>query len=693
MVFLNPSILLGLLAASIPILIHLLNFRKLQKVEFSTLAFLKELQKSKIKKIKIKQWLLLLLRVLIIVFLVLAFARPTLENVNIAGSTSTAKSSSLFIIDNSFSMNYIGEDGSYFNKSKKIAKEIITTMQDGDELSFLISKDSIITTTNIENAAKIIDNLNTSFISETTQDKLESGITFLEESNNINKEVFLFSDFQMSTFNNHEMVDSSSSKISEANIKLYSFDVSINKKSNFSINDLILKNSIIELNKPITFGATIHNNSDDIATNLTASLFLNDERVAQQNVTLNPRENKSIEFETTLRSSGLLEARVELEDDNIISDNTYFLNFWVPEKINILVLYERITDIIYLDAALNSATTDGQFEVKKVQMGNSLNENLSNYDIVFLLSGEIVNSEGVKDYLNRGGKVIFIPPSIINNTNFSNLQRVLNLPNLRDIVSSNSSNNYAEFGNTNFTHPIFISLFENSNKKEIESPAIYKYIKFMESVQSESIIKLIDDSVFLGEYNFGVGKVMFMNSTPILEWNNLPIKGIFAPLITRMVLYLSSSQNQSTTFLAGENLLINVNQLTYPLIDVELPNGKDNINLQNYEQNIFVYKNTFQPGSYKFYNNEKLLNFATINYNSKESDLSKIGNSPLLDYYNNEFPNNYLVFESDDNFIDKITQARYGTELWKYLLIISLLLALLEMFVSRSTKKDLVSLN
>lgn len=68
MIFLNPSILFGLLAATIPILIHILNLRKLQKVEFSTLSFLKELQKSKIRKIKIKQWLLLLLRTLIIIF-------------------------------------------------------------------------------------------------------------------------------------------------------------------------------------------------------------------------------------------------------------------------------------------------------------------------------------------------------------------------------------------------------------------------------------------------------------------------------------------------------------------------------------------------------------------------------------------------------------------------------------------------
>ncbi|MCB9249786.1 MAG: BatA domain-containing protein [Ignavibacteriales bacterium] len=123
MVFLNPAILLGLLAASIPIIIHLLNFRKLKKVEFSTLSFLKELQKSKIKNIKIKQWLLLLIRTLIIIFfLVLAFARPTLESVNFIGSTGSAKSSVVFILDNSFSMSYVNDKGSIFNQSKKSYK-------------------------------------------------------------------------------------------------------------------------------------------------------------------------------------------------------------------------------------------------------------------------------------------------------------------------------------------------------------------------------------------------------------------------------------------------------------------------------------------------------------------------------------------------------------------------------------------
>ena len=99
MIFLNPAVLFGLLATSIPVIIHLINLRKLNRVEFSTLAFLKELQKTKIKKVKLKQWILLALRILIIIFLVSSFARPTIESVSLAGVSSSAKTSSVIILD------------------------------------------------------------------------------------------------------------------------------------------------------------------------------------------------------------------------------------------------------------------------------------------------------------------------------------------------------------------------------------------------------------------------------------------------------------------------------------------------------------------------------------------------------------------------------------------------------------------
>src|SRR4030066_1542341 len=108
MTFLNPAVLFGLLAASIPILIHLFNLRKLKKIEFSTLSFLKELQKNKIRKVKLKQWLLLALRVLIILGIVFAFARPALRGTTIGGTASTAKTTAVFILDDTFSMSVVG---------------------------------------------------------------------------------------------------------------------------------------------------------------------------------------------------------------------------------------------------------------------------------------------------------------------------------------------------------------------------------------------------------------------------------------------------------------------------------------------------------------------------------------------------------------------------------------------------------
>src|SRR5690606_12731613 len=138
MIFLNPAVLLGLIAASIPVIIHLLNLRKLKKIEFSTLSFLKELQKNKIRKIKIKQWFLLALRIAIILLLVLAFARPTLEGVAIGGTTSAAKTSAVFILDDTYSMSVVDGNGSYFNQAKSVLKEILNQFQEGDDAALLL---------------------------------------------------------------------------------------------------------------------------------------------------------------------------------------------------------------------------------------------------------------------------------------------------------------------------------------------------------------------------------------------------------------------------------------------------------------------------------------------------------------------------------------------------------------------------
>src|SRR5690606_33644345 len=134
MTFLNPAILFGLLAVSVPILIHLFNLRKVQRMEFSTLMFIKELQKTKLKRIKLKQLILLALRCLAIIFLVIAFSKPVFEG--IAGDSSGQKTVLIFL-DDSFSMNVKDESGTYFDRAKSMIESILKNYKENDEVYFI----------------------------------------------------------------------------------------------------------------------------------------------------------------------------------------------------------------------------------------------------------------------------------------------------------------------------------------------------------------------------------------------------------------------------------------------------------------------------------------------------------------------------------------------------------------------------
>ncbi|MBK7104623.1 MAG: BatA domain-containing protein [Ignavibacteriae bacterium] len=689
MVFLNPAILLGLLAATIPILIHLLNFRKLKKVEFSSLTFLKELQKSKIKKIKIKQWLLLFLRTLLIILLVLAFARPTLEGTNIIGSASSAKSSNVFVLDNSISMSYLNDKGTIFNQSKKIIKEIINKIDDGSDFYFITIADSVKSTTNKTNALQILDGLKLTQVSKPFDKIILSAKDILIKSQNLNKEIFIFSDFQKSTFSTK--IDSLKNSIDE-NIRVFSFNLAEENPENYSVSNLRLNNSIIEVNKPLNFTVDVSNNSQNQTDDLAVSLFINNERVAQQNISLQANQIKSIDFETILNSPGLIETKVELEEDNIIEDNICFLNFEVLEKIKILLLYDSIDDIRFLNSAINSVTTSDRFEVTQKPANKISFLSLNNFDIIFLVTSGNIEPNLISNYLTSGGNVVFFPNSNPELNKLNEFLKKLNLPSAQKIISTDNTNlNFAEYGKIDFTHPLFQSLFPDKNKQQIESPNIFKYLKFTEQQTIKSIIRLNDNNLFMGETNYNSGKIIFFNSSPNFQSGNFPIKSIFAPLITRVILYLTTNQNDKI-FNTGSEIQLDIKKYNFPIIDITTPNGNEKINIQDIYLDKYNFSGTDFSGSYKFYSNNKLIDFASVNLIPAESDLRKIEIDTLNNFYTKHFGENYSLINPNENYLDKIKNARFGTELWKLFLLLAFLTALIEMFVARSSQKDLMNL-
>lgn len=694
MVFLNPSILLGLLASAIPILIHLLNLRKLNRVEFSTLDFLKELQKNKIKKVKIKQWVLLLLRVLIILFIVLSFARPTLENTTLAG-TSASSVSSVFIIDDSPSMKVIGDNGSYFNESKAMIIKLSDQFQDGDELNVITSsgKNSF-KTSNISNLKEFIESLEPTDISSGLNESLNKAAGIISETDNFNKELYVFTDKQKNIFEEDSVLTSAISTITENNARIYFSDFNTREQINTGLHNLLPENQIFEMNKPVKFSVFVTNYSSSPTDNIVASLFINDDRVARHSLSLKPGETEKVIFETTLNKTGFLKIRAELEDDDFESDNYAYTTLFVPEQINVITFYANESDLVFLSLALSDAVNSGAIKNDTRPISQAASVNLSDYNTI-ILSGVPAESnfERFSEYLNNGGGIIFFPPSGEETSPAAFLNTLgTGITNAKHVNSENGVS--YDITGLDLQHPLFTNLFRENAKPSPQSPVLYDFYRFNVPYNVQKIIVLENDTPFLSEYKEKNGKLLFFNLSPALTASDFPLSGLFAPLVNKGIYYLSNTNENDTTYFAGETIPVNTVNFPYKNLRVEQPSGNSvYITADSVKQSSYLnFPETETTGIYSLYPGDELFSSFAVNINPAESDSRKLENNAITEIFSGS-ENDVIFLDNETNLSETISQARFGTELWRYFLIIALLLALTEMILARNSKKDLAEIS
>src|SRR5438270_12974970 len=125
MPFLAPILLPFLALASVPIIIHLLNRRRFQRIDWAPMKYLKLTIKSNRRRLRIEQIILLALRTLAIIVLICAVARPVLSSTGLGawlgGRTRTSR---VMVIDDSLSMGYQIDRRSAFDSARDVASEL-----------------------------------------------------------------------------------------------------------------------------------------------------------------------------------------------------------------------------------------------------------------------------------------------------------------------------------------------------------------------------------------------------------------------------------------------------------------------------------------------------------------------------------------------------------------------------------------
>ena len=721
MTFLQSIFLTGLTAVSIPLIIHFFSRRKRERIAFGSLYFLKLIETKKIRRIKLKQILLLLIRMAVISLLVFAFARPTLTGDTSKdgyGVSDDTRISAVIIVDNSVSEALEIDGTQVYERTRQKALRSLESLKEGDEIYLLFAADTQDTGFNplperdLESIRRQIQQSRISFRKVDLTNVLKTAYSLLGPSTNLHREIFLVSDMQAAGFGSGNFSQKILPDVEEDNngispVRLFFIDASPQDISpNAGIVSVAIQNQIIELGKQLTLRATIQNYGDVPVRDLLVYVYFNGQRLAQKNITLESFGSEVLNFQIIPEQPGIIEGMIEIEDDEFAVDNRRFFVINIPDKRSVLIINSNDEANIFLQAVFSPELSPRVLDVQTISEEQISSADFRQFDVVIYNGFTQMTQADIfrmRNFCAAGGGVIIFPDE---NSNLVSLNETIgedfSLPVASgfsgDLVrqmglqgfepdsrgTGNSETDFLTVDAIDFSHPVFVNMFKQIPPEDISLPRIFKSVNFdLRSAgenSSKSIITMSNSKPFLTETPVDRGAIVLFASAPSLSWTTLPLKGIFSPLLHRLVFYLSQYGSVAIEPLEiGDEISLlfagAADELT-----IDTPLG-DRIKLSPSvasEAYRVDYSNTESPGIYKFKSGNEVQNKFAVNVNSQESDFRKVSMEKLDSMFGGR---QYYYWEESDNISERINEIRTGREISRYFIIGVLIFLLLETII------------
>ena len=687
MTFLNPAILWGLLALAVPIIIHFFNLQRPKQVLFSNVAFVKEVKKSVVRRLRFKQWLLLLLRLLAITCLVLAFANPVIlsdSTVNLRGNRSVA-----VVIDDSYSMTAGNEKGNYFQQAQSLSRSIINAYSKQDEFLVMNTSDIQLNASFGEQAEALeaMKGLQLRQNIHAHSELLNFDQEIFASASNQLRELYLISDFQTSTV----MADSQTIRLEDSSILIKYIPLATREQKNVYVADHQIISQIIEKGKPVQLRMTLVNDGNSPVKDLGVRVLLDGKVVSIANKSLDPNTTEELDLSFTPSKSGWLSGHIELDDYPIEFDNRRYFSIYVPESEKVLIVESQLSNnlkILYRDLF-------EQFEPTFVPDRNISSQNLNDYRSLVLV-GFTQLSTGLaaklRSFLNEGGSVMFFPGDGMQLENINQFWSSMNLGTFSPPVSIQSG---IKASLVELEHPIFDGIFTNDRKnRDFDAPNVFRYFPFELSSGSVQnvIMRMENQSPFLIESRVGEGLLYTFTSFPGDAWTDFHVKTSFAPVIFRANQIMNQTQNVQSGQEIGFFTPKSIRTSNQDLIKLS---GEDGLELipEQYVQGGATILNfdklELNEGNYSIVQGDSLLEKIAFNISDLESRLGFTSEDQLRETLDKAGYQQIEVLPAKaDDISDQIKVEKEGIPLWKYFVLFVLLFLLAEIMVLRLSTKS-----
>ncbi len=665
---------------TLPIIIHLLSKSRIKTVEFSSLKFLAKLKKDAIRKLKLRQIILLILRTLLILLIILFFARPYIMTSN--EDIYPEKGETLILqVDNSHSTAEKYQDKTLLqNKLMEISRQaeffdypITLAIQNITDPNNITDYGMIENPAAFEKALTTIPSGHQAAQLTRSFQTIES---YISKNKLLHTNLWTLSDFQ--TRENYETdLKISLARLTENNNTTITLFPIRHHGNNNAISKVLFPDQIIEINKNLLIKTHIQYWQEFQENKV--SLFIDNQRVAQD-ITKSPSE--TVDFEFAPLKTGTITGYLTLPPDDLIADNKYYFALDIPEKVRILLVSKKIQHT-YLTRALN-AGKESLFQVRNISPGILAMENLDDYDVLLFHNVAELN-DIYKDKLNnflKRGKGIIVIPGIDNEIDSYNRfwHEQMGLPQwTRNLGGGTDS--YLKLQNINTNHPVFAQVW--AEKERFQSASRFYTVPAFQANENHNV--LIDYNTshpFMMELNNR--KIMLLGSFITAQESTLQLSGFFPVLLQQTVLYLSNFSHSLINQTVGDTLRHRVFQpenitdysLRTPMNKRYLPDMDD-------KNSELTFTNTEVPGFYRLYEKDEAVREFAVNLDSRETKGTFLSEKELKELVS-EHSKNVAIYAGEQS----TDQLHSNKELNSIILILIILILISETIIARINRNN-----
>jgi len=674
MSFVYPGFLFALAAISIPIIIHLFNFRRFRKVYFSDIRFLKNVEMQTRSRNQLRHLLVLAARILAVTCLVLAFAQPFIPAPGSEGNTQFKQAT--IYVDNSFSMNAEGTDGSLLTEAKVKALEVAEGYANGSNLRLLTNdfdprhqRTMSLQEFKVELAA----------VDQSPAVRRMSEVVSRANASNEKAEghdIFLITDLQRS------MADIGNVTADTLN-GLFVLPVKATSVSNLYVDSVWFTTPVRLPNQPDVLMARIRNTGERAVENLTVKLTVNAMQRAIGTVTLQGRSFENVELAFTNPDRGIQLAELSIEDYPIVYDNRYLLSYSVARSVRIHHIKgedagNAVPRLFSGDSAFIFSAADGRA-----------------VDFSAFAKQDFIVAEGIRNpstglmqelarFAERGGHVLIIPSSKADRAAQNEMLLSLGAESLGGWDST-----AVKVDRVNLQSALMRNVFMEWGER-IDLPTVAAHFGTVTVSKSgrEPLLTLADGAPFLSRYTTGKGSTYVLASPLNDRSTNFHRHALFVPALYNMALN-SASANMSAEIL-GSNRPIAVAAAVDRLENLAMVSVETGERfmpeplVRGEGTGILVHDQVRTDGHFLLLANADTLQPVSFNYDRAESELEYMTESEFREMAETIGISRLgFVSERTGNISNTIREMQEGKRLWRLFLILALVFLGIEILLIR----------